>query len=89
MPGVHVHPLFFWEKYPKMTLKFALSVAAIHGAPPDFSTSRRPCSFLIASETRDPYKTFVLVLVLGGNFRFLLNFSDFKVFYKSLLLYLP
>ena len=45
VPGVHVHPLFFWEKDTKITLKFALSVAAIYRAPPNFSTLRRPDLF--------------------------------------------
>ena len=37
-----VHPLFFGEKDTKITLNFALSVAAIYRAPPDFSTFMVP-----------------------------------------------
>ena len=43
--GVHVHPLFFLGERPKNHLEIALSMAAIHRAPPDFSTLRRPWSY--------------------------------------------
>jgi len=36
--------LFFGGKDTKITLKFALSVAAIYRAPSYFSTLRRPCN---------------------------------------------
>ena len=40
--GGALAPPVFWEKDTKITLKFALSVAAIYRAPPNFSTLRRP-----------------------------------------------
>ena len=42
--GGALAPPVFWEKDTKITLKFALSEAAIYLAPPDFSTLRRPCA---------------------------------------------
>ena len=49
--GVRLHPLFFGGERPKNHLDIALSVAAIHGAPPDFCTCRQPCKVINPNQT--------------------------------------
>ena len=43
--GGALAPPVFWGERPINHLDIALSMAAIHRAPPDFSTSRRPCFY--------------------------------------------